>query len=112
MKKESKGEQQAHQNNMHNNLQNMSILKVLMKVLVKKKWTKFDLLMRPSRKIFSIYVYILFKILKSSAMYNIHRVPVYNCIKISLQGDLIYLTLSQRFFVKIFVMHKIIINQV
>ena len=30
-------------------------------------------------------------------MYNIHRVPVYNCIKISLQGDLIYLTLSQCF---------------
>ena len=30
-------------------------------------------------------------------IYNIHRVLVYNCIKISLQGDLIYLTLSQRF---------------
>ena len=64
MKEESKGEQQAHQNNMCNDLQYVSILIVLMKVLVKKEWTKFDILSRPSRKIFSIYVYILLKILE------------------------------------------------
>ena len=75
----------------------MSIL-IAHESLGQEELNQVDILTRPSHKIFSIYIHIYFsQSLKSSDMYTIHRVPVYNCIKISLQGDLIYLTLSQHF---------------